>query len=42
VDAQGRVAARITGVTDGTTLRGLLDRILGEAASSVPSASARP
>jgi hypothetical protein len=30
VDAQGRVAARITGVTDGGQLRALLDRILGE------------
>jgi thiol-disulfide isomerase/thioredoxin len=37
VDAQGRVAARISGVTDGGQLRELLDRILGEQASSGPT-----
>jgi len=30
LDRQGRVAARITGVTDGAQLRELLDRILSE------------
>jgi thiol-disulfide isomerase/thioredoxin len=34
VDRQGRVAARITGVTDGAQLRELLDRILSEQAAS--------
>jgi thiol-disulfide isomerase/thioredoxin len=34
VDAQGRVAARVAGVTDGAQLRELLDRILTEQASS--------
>ena len=34
LDAQGRVAARITGVTDGRQLRELLDRILNEQATS--------
>ena len=34
VDAQGRVAARISGVTDGAQLHELLDRILTEQASS--------
>jgi hypothetical protein len=36
VDAQGRVAARIKGVTDAAQLRSLLDRIL-EAAPSLTS-----
>ena len=34
VDRQGRVAARITGVTDAAQLRELLDRILSEQAAS--------
>jgi thiol-disulfide isomerase/thioredoxin len=34
LDAQGRVAARIAGVTDGAQLRELLDRILSEQATS--------
>jgi thiol-disulfide isomerase/thioredoxin len=34
VDAQGRIAARITGTTDGAQLRDLLDRLLSEKASS--------
>jgi len=34
VDRQGRVAARITGVTDAAQLRELLDRILTEQAAS--------
>ena len=34
VDREGRVAARITGVTDGAQLRELLDRILSEQAPS--------
>lgn len=34
VDAQGRIAARITGATDGAQLRDLLDRLLSEKASS--------
>ena len=38
VDAQGRVAARIVGVTDGAQLRELLDRILTEQASSASGA----
>jgi hypothetical protein len=37
VDAQGRVAARIGGVTDGTQLRELLERILNEQAISEPT-----
>ncbi len=37
LDRQGRVAARITGVTDGAQLRELLDRILSEQAASEPS-----
>jgi thiol-disulfide isomerase/thioredoxin len=37
VDAQGRVAARIGGVTDGTQLRELLERILNEQATSEPT-----
>jgi thiol-disulfide isomerase/thioredoxin len=36
VDAQGRVAARIAGATDGTQLHELLDRILNEQATSDP------
>jgi thiol-disulfide isomerase/thioredoxin len=39
LDRQGRVAARIAGVTDGAQLRELLDRILGEQAASEPVAS---
>jgi thiol-disulfide isomerase/thioredoxin len=34
VDAQGRIAARIIGTTDGAQLRDLLDRLLSEKASS--------
>jgi thiol-disulfide isomerase/thioredoxin len=34
VDGQGRIAARITGTTDGAQLRDLLDRLLSEKASS--------
>jgi thiol-disulfide isomerase/thioredoxin len=34
VDKDGRIAARIAGVTEGTQLRGLLDRILTEAPAS--------
>ncbi len=42
IDQQGRVAARITGPTDATQLRQLLDRVLVEAAASpVPSAAVR-
>ena len=37
VDRQGRVAARITGVTDAAQLRELLDRILSEQAASAPT-----
>jgi hypothetical protein len=37
VDAQGRVAARIVGVTDAAQLRELLDRILSEQAASDPA-----
>ena len=37
VDAQGRVAARITGAADAAQLRELLDRILSEQASPGPS-----
>jgi thiol-disulfide isomerase/thioredoxin len=37
VDAQGRVAARIAGVTDAVQLRELLDRVLSEAATSQPT-----
>ena len=37
VDAQGRVAARISGVTDAAQLRELLDRILGEQPTSEPT-----
>ena len=37
MDAQGRVAARIAGVTDAAQLRELLDRILGEQAASEPA-----
>jgi thiol-disulfide isomerase/thioredoxin len=37
VDAQGRVAARITGVIDPMQLRELLDRILSEQATTEPS-----
>jgi thiol-disulfide isomerase/thioredoxin len=36
LDAQGRVAARIAGVTDAVQLRELLDRVLGEQATSEP------
>lgn len=39
VDRQGRVAARIDGVTDAAQLRELLDRILSEPAASVPAGS---
>jgi thiol-disulfide isomerase/thioredoxin len=41
VDPQGRVAARILGVTDAAQLRTLLDRILLEAAPSGASAADR-
>jgi len=37
MDAQGRVAARIAGVTDAAQLRELLDRVLGEQAASEPA-----
>ena len=37
VDAQGRIAARITGPTDGAQLRELLDQLLSEKASSAAS-----
>ena len=37
VDAQGRVAARIAGVTDAAQLRELLDRILSEQATPEPT-----
>jgi len=37
VDAHGRVAARIAGVTDAAHLRELLDRILGEQATPGPA-----
>lgn len=37
VDAQGRVAARIAGVTDAGQLRELLERILSERATSEPA-----
>jgi thiol-disulfide isomerase/thioredoxin len=37
IDAQGRVAARIAGVTDAAQLRELLDRVLGEQATSEPA-----
>ena len=39
VDRQGRVAARIAGVTDAGRLRELLDRILTEQAASEPTGS---
>jgi thiol-disulfide isomerase/thioredoxin len=41
VDSQGRVAARITGVTDAAQLRALLDRILLEATPTAASAGGR-
>jgi thiol-disulfide isomerase/thioredoxin len=41
VDPQGRLAARIKGVTDETQLRSLLDRLLPEVAAVAP-ASPRP
>jgi thiol-disulfide isomerase/thioredoxin len=41
VDSQGRVAARITGVTDAVQLRALLDRILLEATPTAASAGGR-
>jgi thiol-disulfide isomerase/thioredoxin len=37
IDAQGRVAARIAGVTDAGQLRELLDRVLGEQATPEPA-----
>jgi thiol-disulfide isomerase/thioredoxin len=37
LDRQGRVAARIDGVTDGAQLRELLDRVLGEQTASAPA-----
>jgi peroxiredoxin len=37
IDAQGRVAARIAGVTNAAQLRELLDRVLGEQATSEPA-----
>jgi thiol-disulfide isomerase/thioredoxin len=39
IDREGRVAARIGGVTDGKQLRELLDRVLSEQAASGPTAS---
>ena len=39
LDRQGRVAARISGVTDGAQLRELLDRVLGEQTASEPIGS---
>jgi thiol-disulfide isomerase/thioredoxin len=39
MDRQGRVAARISGVTDAAQLRGLLDRVLSEQAASGPTGS---
>jgi thiol-disulfide isomerase/thioredoxin len=39
LDRQGRVAARVAGVTDGGQLRELLDRILSEQAASEPTGS---
>jgi thiol-disulfide isomerase/thioredoxin len=41
VDPQGRVAARIKGVTDAAQLRSLLDRILSETAHTTTSAGTR-
>ena len=41
VDKEGRIAARIAGVTEGTQLRELLDRILAEAPPSRVSARGR-
>jgi thiol-disulfide isomerase/thioredoxin len=41
VDPQGRVAARITGVTDSAQLRSLLDRILAEAPQTTTSSGTR-
>ena len=41
VDMEGRIAARIAGVTDGTQLRELLDRILMEAPPSPAPAGGR-
>lgn len=41
VDREGRIAARIAGVTDGTQLRELLDRILIEAPPSPAPAGGR-
>jgi thiol-disulfide isomerase/thioredoxin len=41
VDAQGRIAARIKGVTDAAQLRSLLDRILAETTHSTTSAGTR-
>jgi hypothetical protein len=41
VDPQGRVAARIKGVTDAAQLRSLLDRILAETTHSTTTAGNR-
>jgi thiol-disulfide isomerase/thioredoxin len=41
VDPQGRVAARILGVTDAAQLRAVLDRILLESSQPAPSAGGR-
>jgi thiol-disulfide isomerase/thioredoxin len=41
VDKEGRIAARIAGVTEGTQLRELVDRILAEAPSSPVPAGGR-
>lgn len=42
VDRQGRVAARIRGVTDAPQLRALLDRVLLESTSRTPSTPGTP
>ncbi len=39
VDQQGKVAARIKGVTDATQLREVIDRLLHEASATAPPAS---
>jgi thiol-disulfide isomerase/thioredoxin len=41
VDQQGRVAARIKGVTDAAQLRSLLDRLLAETTATTESAGSR-
>lgn len=42
LDREGRVAARVLGLADGSTLRGLVDTVIAEDGSAAPTADATP